>query len=259
MVSISMIGGDRMCRNERKTKIIYEDNGILVCRKPAGLAVQTAAGYQSDMVSELKNYLSRMTGEKNPYLGVVHRLDQPVEGLLVFARSKRAAASLSKQLTEGRLNKKYLAVLARIPEEMEGQRVDYLKKDSRTNRALVVPERDQEGKRAELFYRVVEEREPYALAEIEIRTGRFHQIRVQMAHMGCPLSGDRKYGKTEDGSEKGIIGHQGIGLTDSGLALCANELSFENPLTGKRQQFAVRPENAAFARFTYKMMETAGY
>lgn len=67
-----------MCRNERKTKIIYEDNGILVCRKPAGLAVQTAAGYQSDMVSELKNYLSRMTGEKNPYLGVVHRLDQPV-------------------------------------------------------------------------------------------------------------------------------------------------------------------------------------
>ena len=99
-----------------KTKIVMETSDILVCEKPAGLAVQSMSGYQADMVSELKNYLSRKSGRKNPYLGLVHRLDQPVEGLLAVACTKAAAADLSRQLADGTMKKKYLAVLDGIPD-----------------------------------------------------------------------------------------------------------------------------------------------
>ena len=216
-----------------KTQIMYEDAAVLVCYKPTGLAVQTAASFQEDMVSELKNYLSSKCGEKNPYLGMIHRLDQPVEGLLVFARTKKAAAALTKQLEDESLRKKYVAVLCGVPEEKQGILVNYLKKDGRSNLARVVTEKDSDAKRAELSYLIREENGKNSLAEIEIKTGRFHQIRVQMSHMGYPLSGDVKYGASIRGQ----------------LALCAHYLEFENPLTGKRQKFVIKPENPAFADF----------
>lgn len=216
-----------------KTQIVYEDAAVLVCYKPAGLAVQTAVSFQEDMVNELKNYLSSKCGEKNPYLGIIHRLDQPVEGLLVFARTKKAAAALTKQLEEGSLWKKYVAVLCGVPKEKQGILVNYLKKDGRSNLARVVTEKDSDAKRAELSYLIREENEQNSLAEIEIKTGRFHQIRVQMSHMGYPLLGDGKYGARMRGQ----------------LALCAHHLEFVNPLTGKRQKFVIKPENPAFADF----------
>lgn len=234
-----------------KTKILYEDTNIFVCRKPAGVAVQAASDFQQDMVSELKNEISRRTGERNPYLGIVHRLDQPVEGLLVFAGSKQAAARLSAQLADGTMQKRYVAVLAGVPEEKQGIRVDYLKKDSRSGRSLIVSGEDKLGKRAELSYRIMEEQPPYALAEIEIRTGRYHQIRAQMAHMGYPLVGDYKYGGQEIGK-----GDDMIKVRNAGLALCACYLAFQNPETGKRQQFTVRPENPVFEIFRETLIKT---
>lgn len=111
---------------DMKTKILYETPSFLVCEKPAGLAVQTVSGYQADMVSELKNYLCIKTGRKNPYVGLVHRLDQPVEGLLAVACTKEGAAELSRQLADGRLRKKYLAVLEGVPAQREGVLVNWL-------------------------------------------------------------------------------------------------------------------------------------
>ncbi len=131
-----------------KTEILYEDNSILVIRKPAGLAVQSAGIGQPDVVSELKSHLaklpdagSRGLGKGEPYLGIVHRLDQPVEGLLVFAKDKKAAAALSKQLAEGALNKHYYAVLCGYPDCPEGDLVDYLRKEG--NVAVAVTGREQ--------------------------------------------------------------------------------------------------------------------
>lgn len=224
-----------------KTKIIYENSFILVCQKPAGLATQTASGLQEDMVSELKNDLSRKTGTKNPYLGLIHRLDQPVEGLLVFAKEKRAAAELTKQLADGRLRKKYAAVLEGVPQKEEGTLIDYLKKDSRSNLSRVVPETDKDAKRAELVYRILEVHDGCCLAEIEIATGRHHQIRVQMAHSGYPLRNDAKYGTGREG--------HGGDMSNGSLALCAYALSFIDPSDGKRRQLTVRPQNPAFSEF----------
>lgn len=233
-----------------KIKIVYEDEALCVCYKPAGLAVQTAASFQEDAVSELKNYLSRKNDRAEPYLGIVHRLDQPVEGLLVFAKTKKAADGLTRQLADGRLEKKYLAVLCGVPEARQGMLTDYLKKDGRAGRASVVSENEPAAKRAELCYRILQEAEMQAgagaqtemqkrrcsLAEIVIKTGRFHQIRAQMSHLGCPLFGDMKYGAEEKGQ----------------LALCASQLAFVNPLNGKKQKFCCKPQNPVFARFAQR-------
>ena len=126
-----------------RTEILYEDKSIMVVRKPAGLAVQSAGIGQPDVVSELKSYLAKLPdagrpgpGKGEPYLGIVHRLDQPVEGLLVFAKDKKAAAALSKQLTEGALNKHYYAVLCGYPDCPEGDLVDYLRKEGNVAMAV---------------------------------------------------------------------------------------------------------------------------
>lgn len=253
-----------------KTKIIYEDQSVLVCRKPAGLATQTSSGFQADMVSELKNELSRKTGEKNPYLGLVHRLDQPVEGLLVFGKTKNASAELTKQLADGRLHKKYIAVLEGVLPEPEGTLIDHLKKDSRSNLSIVVSEKDNAAKRAELHYRLLAAYGDCCLAEIEIATGRHHQIRVQMAHLGYPLRNDGKYGvrtvqnvgsaarygtvqsagsAARCGTAQSDLARQGGSMNPGSLALCAYALSFTHPAGGKRMEFAVRPENPVFAEF----------
>ena len=242
-----------------KTKILFEDKFIMVCYKPAGLPTQTA----SVMAPELKNYLRRSSGNgtKEPYVGLVHRLDQPVEGLLVFGKTQRAAAALSAQLNDGTLHKTYLAVTEGIPEEKEAVLTDYLWKDGRDNSSRIVPEGTKGAKRAELSYRVVavksgsateqegsaaeaesddgaDRHGGLALLEIDLKTGRHHQIRVQMAHMGCPLLGDRKYGKSSQ--------------TVRNPALCASKLTFKHPQTGKIMEFAVEPEGEVFAIFTEK-------
>ncbi len=217
------------------------------------------------MVSGLKNYMSRMSGNKNPYLGVVHRLDQPVEGLLVFAKTKRAAAELSAQLADGRLKKKYVAVLRGIPDKEQDVRIDYLKKDGKSNLSRVVSESETGAKRAQLSYRVLAENGDLALAEIEIMTGRHHQIRVQTAHMGCPILGDLKYGGTEPQSihagrggvperqdahaGRGGVSERQDAYAGSALALCAYQLEFISPSGGERRRFSVVPENTAFESF----------
>lgn len=226
-----------------KTEIIYEDKELLVARKPAGLATQSAGVAQADVVSELKNYL------KSPYLGIVHRLDQPVEGLLVFARTRSAAAALSKQLAEGTLKKQYYAVICGKPVSEQGELVDYLYKEAGNGgRAIVAGERERsrfpDAKKAVLRYCLLQyaEETELALMEIRIDTGRFHQIRAQMSHAGMALLGDAKYGN--DAVQK-----RGRELGISHVALCAYHISFQHPVQKKDMCFQIKPEGKAFTFF----------
>lgn len=248
-----------------RTKIIFEDRDILVIHKPAGLATQTARVDQQDVVSELKNYLAGP-----PFVGIVHRLDQPVEGLLVFAKTKTAAASLTAQLghkdKDGTLNKRYYCVICGKASNKDGQLVDYLYKDI-TNRAVVLSAdaalKEPRAKQASLHYRILEETVVSAaeshslltvdkhqlspiclsLAEIQIDTGRFHQIRAQMAHAGMCLLGDGKYG---DDSSRNISEQLGI----RGAALCAYSLEFVHPVTKEKLYFQIKPQCKAFSYFS---------
>lgn len=237
-----------------KTRIIYEDDHMMVCCKPAGLATQTARVGQQDMVSELKNYLAAKEHSRSPYLGVIHRLDQPVEGLLVFAKNSKAAAALTAQLSGGTLNKRYYAVVCGQPMEETGELVDYLAKDPVSGSAVVVtPDYRQgsevpqksEARKAVLQYRVIGELstpQPVALLDIHIDTGRFHQIRVQMAHAGLPLLGDSRYGSQESKQLSGTLGVRNV-------ALCAYCIAFKHPVTGQVMEFREMPQGQIFSGF----------
>lgn len=213
-------------------QIIYEDEEILVCEKPAGLPVQSARVGVRDMVSGLRNYLAEKQGSKRrgiPYLGLVHRLDQPVQGVMVFAKTKEAAAALSAQAADGRMKKIYQAVTACPPAEDEGTLTDWLLKDGRTNTSRVVLEGTKDAKKAVLSWRVLKRAEGCAWLEIELHSGRHHQIRVQMAHAGMPLLGDRKYGASDaPGAAQ--------------LCLCAVSLTFTHPKKKKTMQFSCEPK-----------------
>lgn len=230
-----------------KTEVLYEDRDILVVRKPAGLAVQTAKVGQQDVVSELKNYLSQ------PYLGIVHRLDQPVEGLLVFGKNKPAAAGLTAQLQKqgegGTLHKSYYAVLCGKPFPHEGRLVDHFYKNHKNAAVVVEDEGDIErfkAKRGALSYHILQAVDTpgeLALAELSLETGRFHQIRAQMAHHGYPLLGDVKYG---DESAKSLAQR----LLVKNVALCACRLEFVHPVSKKEMSFGIKPQSSVFSFFS---------
>ncbi len=233
-----------MNTQEDKLIILHQDKDIIVCRKPAGVAVQTASVREKDMVSILKNQVG---GE----IFVVHRLDQPVEGVLVFARNKRAAAELSRQAADGSMRKIYRAIC----EAQRGAKVrvgdshtltDYLVKDGEKNLSRTCGKNDPGAKRAELTYRILKSwytGTQYAEVEIELKTGRHHQIRVQMAHAGMPIAGDRKYNPAWSEKAGKDRNQSGKDSGDEGtLALCAVSLSFKHPTNKKTMTFEIKPE-----------------
>lgn len=218
-----------------KDYIIYEDAAILVCHKPSGLAVQTKQVAQKDLESILKTYVS----SSSSYLALINRLDQPVEGLILFARTPKAAAALTSQLNNHTFGKEYLAITSPPPALCEGTLTDYLIRDGRQNRSFVVDSACENAslkdraKKAELHYRVLQQQEDQALLKILLKTGRHHQIRVQMANQNAPLLGDLKYG----------------GAPNPCLCLCSHHLSFLHPTTNTPMEFTVAPKNPAFSQF----------
>ena len=230
-------------------KIVYEDKDIIVCHKMAGLPVQTGKVGATDLVSELKNYLMKSQSSKvikEPYLGVVHRLDQPVEGVILFAKNQKAAGVLSKQLTTGIMNKCYYAVAAGVPGDGEEQGVltDYLMKDNKTNSSFITTK--DKGKESKLEYicikKVTEGDKAYGFYDIHLLTGRHHQIRVQMSNAKKPLLGDRKYGSEFSESLS-------TELNVRNVALCAYKLEFVHPSSGKKLEFKIKPEGKIFQQF----------
>lgn len=223
--------------NSENIEILHEDAHIIVCRKPAGIATQTARIGAPDMVSILKNHLAAdpLRSPKKgraPYLAVIHRLDQPVEGLLVFAKTPDAARSLNRQLTSAGFGKYYLAVVKGIPSPASGTLEDYMVKDARTNTSRVCTKDTPGAKAARLHYKLKEAYEDTSLVEIHLDTGRHHQIRVQMAHLGCPLAGDRKYGADKSTKEN-----------TEPLKLCAFQLDFKHPADGRKMNFTISPSS----------------
>ena len=214
--------------------ILLEDDHVLVVKKDAGIPVQAGKLRMMDLQGLIKNELyrrNRKGGE--PYLGLIHRLDQPVEGVMVFAKTPFAAGALSEQVTDGRMKKHYLALLCGKPSEDSGKLVDYLVKDGRTNTSSVVKEQNKDAKRAELNYQVLKRYEETTLVEVELITGRHHQIRVQMANAGWPLYGDTKYNPQFQDVTEHVQ-----------TALCAYKLSFVQPKTKKVMEFCIEPDNS---------------
>ena len=218
----------------KKIEMLFEDAHILVCRKPAGIATQSARAGQQDIVSLIKN--ERAKKKEEPYVGLVHRLDQPVEGVMVFAKTPQAAAKLSKQVADRGMDKYYLAVVEGQLEK-DGVLENYLVKDGRTNLSRVAagPE-EKDAKKAKLSYQVLnyDRDRDLSLIKIKLDTGRHHQIRVQMAAAGHPLVGDQKYNPNPAGGN---------------VALCSHRIGFTHPATGKQMEYEILPENPHFRGF----------
>ena len=214
-----------------RTEILYEDNSVLVIRKPAGLAVQSARIGQADVVSELKSYLAKQAGagQGEPYLAVIHRLDQPVRGVMVFAKTKEAAADLSRQVQTKMADKFYYAVTDGVPEQKKGTLEDYLLRDGKTNTSKVVSKSTEGAKSARLDYEVTAQNKTNAILRIRLDTGRHHQIRVQLANAGIPIVGDAKYNFKETMTRSG-----------NGLLLCSYKIGFKHPKTHKKMEFEIR-------------------
>jgi len=213
-------------------QILFEDNHLLVVVKPVDIPVQADASKDPDMLSMLKRYLvEKYNKSGDAYLGLVHRLDRPTGGVMVFAKTSKAAERLCEAIKNGEVDKKYLAVLDGVPRYKSDKLRCYLKKFSDTNTVKIVPALTEGAKYAELDYKVLCEKQGYSLVFVKLITGRGHQIRVQMAGMGTPIVGDKRYG---NGNRNGVP-----------MCLWATELRFNHPVSGKTMVFRVYPPDAA--------------
>ncbi|MEG1846870.1 MAG: RluA family pseudouridine synthase [Lachnospiraceae bacterium] len=234
-----------------RTKILYEDQELLVVHKPIGLATQTQKLSQPDVVSEMKNHVASVSRNKTgePYLGLIHRLDQPVEGILLLAKTEQAAKELNIQLLHGKIKKSYYAVVFGQTLQQKATLVDYLCKNGKTNTSAIVSSDSRDAKRAELHYEVLavegKETDIHTLVRVCLETGRHHQIRVQMAHAGLPLLGDYKYG-TEDSHRASML----HGIQD--VALCAYAITLQHPITHCTMSYQIEPSAPVFSDFIGK-------
>lgn len=271
-------------------RILHEDNDIIVCHKPAGIATQTARVGQADMVSEISNYLASGKNDagKSPYVGVVHRLDQPVEGILVFAKNRQAAADLSRQAAGEEMKKEYLALVCGRNIPRTGELTDYLLKDGKTNLSRVVPPEVKGTKQARLSYEVLREEAISGLPLVPTMEGGFLvKDRAADDILEGRRSDDNITGQAVTGLKCALVriclytgrhhqirvqmanagmpllgDHKYAGQTALALseklgvretALCAYRLAFTHPKTGKRLQFEIKPEGASFHKINLEM------
>ena len=205
--------------------ILYEDNHLLVVNKPANMPVCLDSSNDSDLLSKLKEYLKiKYNKPGNVYLGLIHRLDRPVQGIMVFAKTSKAASRLSAQIIKNEFQKTYYAIVENNPPE-EGTFTDYLYKDQNSNTSYVTTE--QKGKKSILKYKVLSKKDNLNLVKINLLTGRHHQIRVQFSSRNYPLYGDHKYNKNFLHDNK------------TNIALIAKELSFYHPITKELLTFEI--------------------
>ncbi len=208
--------------------ILYEDNHIIVVLKPQNIPSCEDESKDKDLLSMVKDYIKvKYNKPGNVYVGLVHRLDRPTGGVMVFAKSSKAAARLSEQMKTGDFEKRYYAVLAGVPKEEKATLTHYMKKNAVNNMVYVCPPTVEGAKFAELEYTVIEQHGDISLADIKLHTGRSHQIRVQMNAIGTPVYGDMRYG-----GEKAKKGK---------LALWAYYLAFSHPVSKERMVFRVEP------------------
>jgi len=199
-------------------QVLYEDNHLLVINKPAGVLVQGDATGDIPLVEIAKQYIGKKYNKPGDvFLGVVHRLDRPVSGVVVFARTSKAPERMNALFRDRQTNKIYWAVVAERPARNEGNLIHWLVKDEKKNKTTAYKTETPIGSRSELNYKVIDSKRGYFLVEVNPITGRPHQIRVQLASMGCPIVGDIKYGSP-------------ISSPDGSIALHARQLQFIHPV-----------------------------
>jgi 23S rRNA pseudouridine1911/1915/1917 synthase len=210
---------------EPDLQILFEDKHLIAVNKPAGVLSQPDGSNRPDVLTLAKSYLQKAKpGQREPYLGLLHRLDMPVSGVMLLAKSSSAAASLSEQIRKRSIQKTYQAVVEGDPPE-NGYLSDHLVKNTSTNIVEVVPSDTKRARLAELFFVKKQKRTQHSLLEVTIITGRPHQIRIQLAHAGYPVLGDHKYGS---GSIENIALHSFL-------------LTFRNPISNKKQSVKAEP------------------
>lgn len=208
-----------------KLNVLYEDNHIIVVVKEANIPTQKDSSNDMDMLSIVKQYIKEKYHKPgNVYLGLVHRLDRPVGGIMIFARTSKAASRLSEEVRNHTFKKTYLAVVNGILKEKNKELINYISKD-KNNNSVITSEKN--GKIAKLKYSVIEEikEKNLSLLKIHLETGRHHQIRVQLSNISHPLYGDQRYGKQDKKQ----------------IALFASEIEFIHPTTKKMMTFNANP------------------
>lgn len=217
-------------------RILWEDNHLLILNKGAGEIVQGDNTGDKPLLELARDYL-RIAGNKpgNVFCGLVHRLDRPVSGAVIYAKTSKALSRMNELVKNRSVNKFYWAIVEGTPEETNAQLVHYLKKNEKNNKSYI-SEREQQGyQRAALEYKIIASTERYSLLEINLLTGRHHQIRAQLAHIGHPIKGDLKYGAKRSNE-------------DASICLHACKLNFEHPVSHVRVEVFAEPFNPLFRK-----------
>ncbi len=206
-----------------KLNVLYEDNHIIVVIKDYNIPVQEDSSKDIDLITMIKSYIKdKYNKPGNVYLGLVHRLDRPVGGVMVFAKTSKAASRLSKEIREKKVEKRYITLVHGYTLEHDIL-TDKLLKDEKTNTSYV----DDNGKESVLEYNLIEKRDNMSLLDINLITGRHHQIRVQLSHHGYPIYGDQKYGIDKEGIQ---------------IHLWAYKLKFKHPVKDEIMEFTYYPD-----------------
>ena len=188
--------------------VVYEDNHIVVVNKTASEIVQGDKTGDTPLSEMVKQYLKEKYNKPgNVFIGVTHRLDRPVSGLVVFAKTSKALPRLNEMFRNGEVKKTYWAIVKECPKETEGELVHYLVRNEKQNKSYAYDKEVKNSKKAVLHYKLIGHSQNYYLLEVDLKTGRHHQIRCQLAKMGCPIKGDLKYGSPRSNPDGSICLH----------------------------------------------------
>jgi len=217
--------------------ILYEDNHCIAVSKPHGLPTQEDESGDESLMDQVRDFIKERDQKPgNVFLGLVHRLDRPVGGVVLFAKTSKGASRLAEQFREHRIEKIYWAVVEGLPDEPEGTVIQYIKKDNQTNRVRASTSLIPGAKKAETFYKMLKGTGRRTLMELRPKTGRPHQLRLAMSTLGLPIVGDLKYGSTTE--------------LGPAIALFAKSLTFEQPVTKEKITVLAKPEHPIFSSFS---------
>ena len=212
----------KIISNKNNLQVLFEDNHIIAINKRCGDIIQGDKTGDNPLSEIVKSFLkTKYSKPGNVYLGIPHRLDRPTSGVVMFAKTSKSLSRLNKIFKDGKVQKYYWAVTKNNPEKQEDTLIHWLRKNEKTNKSTYFKKETVKAKKAVLHYRVLKKLERYFIIEIELVTGRHHQIRCQLSAMGCPVRGDLKYGYDRSNN-------------DGGIDLHAKKIIFEHPVNGKK-------------------------